>query len=307
MGFSWKNGLSVDAYGFDFNGTPSAENGYGFGGVLLPTLLKGKQGGSGRDPNRDIPFRGGTGTGANFLNTMGEGWEGVAGGSDWENRGPQLQKSFLQSEFGPGGYLAPAQTSLETASQVRNIYGQGRNGYFQTLNTLGASGLSRRYAAPAAQQARSSMGWQANEALTASMGETNARRFNAMREYVNAASEAAWNQKMAAKNYDIAKKGAGKAESGGILGGAGAAIAGIASAFSDRKLKKNIVPVGIEKGHPVYEFEYKGKLAKEFPGRYRGVMADEVETRTPEAVVTDRHGRKLVRYDLIGPNMSRVA
>lgn len=189
----------------------------------------------GRNPNRDIPFRGGTGTGASFLSSMGQGWEGVTGGSDWENRGPQLQKSFLLSEMGPGGYLSSGQQSIETAGRINSLIDQGRGAYDSTMNSLGSSGLSPRYARPIADQMRQQSGYQANEALLAGMGESNQRRFQAMLAYVNAASEAAWSQKMAAKNYKIAKSGQKLGLQGAYVGAGGevvgGAVKGIAGLF----------------------------------------------------------------------------
>lgn len=275
-------------------------------GYRLSEHYKNRNSGT-RDPGRDIPFRGGTGTGSQFLSTMGTGYEGVAGGSDWENRGPELQKSFLQGEMGPGGFLSSGQQSLEGASRVNSIYQAGRQGYRDTLNGLGSAGLSRRYALPIAQQSFGLVADQAGEALSASMGESNMRRFQAMMAYVNSAAQSAWEQKQSKKNYNIAKKAGKNAEGGGMAGGIGSVVGGIASAFSDRRVKKNVEHVGVEGGHNVYEFEYKGALAKQLPGRYRGVMADEVQLKTPEAVSQDRWGRKKVDYTFLGTKMKRVS
>lgn len=51
-------------------------------------------------------------------------------------------------------------------------------------------------------------------------------------------------------------------------------IAGLASLFSDRRLKKNIKHVETRDGMRIYEYEY---LDAALPGTYRGVMADEVQ------------------------------
>jgi len=85
---------------------------------------------------------------------------------------------------------------------------------------------------------------------------------------------------------------------GGLAGGIGAAAAGPAglSGFftgSDRRLKSNIVRVGTHPlGIGVYEYDIAGQ-------RQRGVMADEVETVLPEAVVTRSDGYKMVNYGLL--------
>ena len=65
--------------------------------------------------------------------------------------------------------------------------------------------------------------------------------------------------------------------------------------FSDRELKQNIVHIGMENGHNIYEFSYKAEPDK----RFIGVMADEVEKTHPEAVNTV-DGYKAVDYDKIG-------
>lgn len=90
---------------------------------------------------------------------------------------------------------------------------------------------------------------------------------------------------------------------GSLLGAAGtigaAKIAGPAAiAASDIRLKENIVPVGIENGHKVYEFSYKGR-----PERYRGVMAQEV----PEAAIVMPNGYLAVDYSKIGVEFRRAA
>lgn len=64
--------------------------------------------------------------------------------------------------------------------------------------------------------------------------------------------------------------------------------------FSDRSLKENIIPLGKENGHNIYEFNYRGEDKK-----YIGVMADEVQEINPEAV-TDINGHMAVNYDMIG-------
>jgi hypothetical protein len=67
----------------------------------------------------------------------------------------------------------------------------------------------------------------------------------------------------------------------GALGGITSLLALL---FSDRRLKSDIERVGkLDNGLPVYSFRYKGE-----PGEMRriGLMAQEVEKKNPEAVVT---------------------
>jgi hypothetical protein len=81
----------------------------------------------------------------------------------------------------------------------------------------------------------------------------------------------------------------GLKEIGQLVGIAG----GLASLFSDRRLKKNIKQIGVHKtGIPVYEYDYLwGEHAV-------GVMADDVEKVMPEAVTT-RAGYKTVNYQML--------
>lgn len=86
---------------------------------------------------------------------------------------------------------------------------------------------------------------------------------------------------------------------GGILSGIGAIYK------SDRRMKENIEQVGKDEatGLNLYEFNYIG-----IPDhRYRGVMADEVESKFPEAVVYDDFGFASVMYGRLGIEMKEVS
>jgi hypothetical protein len=85
----------------------------------------------------------------------------------------------------------------------------------------------------------------------------------------------------------------GGVNAGSILNTVGT-LAGI---FSDRSLKENIVPIGIENGFPIYEFNYRGNGQ-----RFIGVMAQDVEEIMPEAV-HEIDGYLAVDYNKIGVKM----
>lgn len=90
------------------------------------------------------------------------------------------------------------------------------------------------------------------------------------------------------------------------MGGAGAMLGGVAqmySAFSDRRLKENIVESGTDEatGLPLYEFNYIGDDDQ----RYRGVMADEVLEYMPNAV-SYLDGYAQVDYGMLGIQMEKV-
>jgi hypothetical protein len=83
------------------------------------------------------------------------------------------------------------------------------------------------------------------------------------------------------------------------LGGTGAM--GPFNAFSDIRLKTDIIPDGEQNGHKMYTFKYIGNDTK-----YRGVMAQDVEKTHPEAVITMPNGFKAVDYGMLGVSMEAV-
>ena len=80
--------------------------------------------------------------------------------------------------------------------------------------------------------------------------------------------------------------------------------------FSDENLKEDIELVGRESGFNIYEFKYKDS-GKYGAGRYRGVMAQEVELSYPDAVFTRTdgvfNGYKTVDYGMLGIQMKEVS
>jgi len=100
------------------------------------------------------------------------------------------------------------------------------------------------------------------------------------------------------QRYGIAANQAASNMSGlyGLAGAVAGAPSGgfLASLFkSDRRLKSNIVRIGTHPlGIGVYEYDIGGE-------RQRGVMADEVETVLPVAVLTRPDGYKMVNYGLL--------
>jgi hypothetical protein len=79
---------------------------------------------------------------------------------------------------------------------------------------------------------------------------------------------------------------------GGLFNLAGS-LGSAAIMASDRRLKSNIVRVGTHPlGIGVYEYDIFGE-------RQRGVMADEVESVMPEAVVTHPAGFQMVNYGML--------
>jgi hypothetical protein len=87
---------------------------------------------------------------------------------------------------------------------------------------------------------------------------------------------------------------------GGIVQGIGQ-IASNAAMASDRRLKDNIEQVGVlDDGLGVYEWEYNDLRADLPPGRFRGVMADEVAALRPWALGPVIEGYATVDYSKLG-------
>jgi hypothetical protein len=75
---------------------------------------------------------------------------------------------------------------------------------------------------------------------------------------------------------------------------------------SERAVKENIVRIGTHPaGFGLYLFDYKPAYRETAGfGRQFGVMADEVETILPQAVVMGLHGCKTVDYALLGIDLA---
>ncbi len=111
-----------------------------------------------------------------------------------------------------------------------------------------------------------------------------------------------YNQRVASGNSMVSGlMGIGGSLAGGWAGSPAGSKA-MSGLFSDERLKENIVPVGQENGHNVYEFNYKGD-----DKRFVGVMAQEVQETHPEAVKMTDSGYLAVNYDAIGVTFREVA
>ena len=78
---------------------------------------------------------------------------------------------------------------------------------------------------------------------------------------------------------------------------------GSVGAFSDIRTKENIELVGyLSSGLPVYDYDYKPEFKDHElagHGRFRGVMAQDVQKVIPEAIITMPDGYMAVNYNLI--------
>lgn len=103
---------------------------------------------------------------------------------------------------------------------------------------------------------------------------------------------------------NVAMANAQMQSNGDSLGGMiGQGIGAYLGTASDRRLKENIELVGKDErtGFNLYEFNYIDDDA-----RYRGVMADEVESVMPDAVHYNDLGFASVDYDMLGLKMEEV-
>lgn len=93
----------------------------------------------------------------------------------------------------------------------------------------------------------------------------------------------------------------------GALGSLGSSAVGAGGLFaSDRRLKENIEKVGVsESGINIYEFDYINKEHGE--GRYRGVMAQDLEDSHPEALIFNKDDTYSVNYGLIDVDFEKIA
>jgi hypothetical protein len=101
-----------------------------------------------------------------------------------------------------------------------------------------------------------------------------------------------------------ASSSAGIGSAIGAIGGAAMKYAPAAiAALSDIRTKENIVLIGkTPAGHNLYEFDYKPEFKDKLlagHGRFRGVMAQEIERVIPDAVFMTKDGYKAVDYSKV--------
>lgn len=194
--------------------------------------------------------------------------------------------------------LQGAQAGIQGAGQLANIGGQqlgATQGILQAQNTAGA-----------AQQAQQQQ--IINQAI---QNYAVAQQYPEQQlAFMNAQLRGLPLQSSTVQQYQAAPSAISQAAGLGTAGIAGLGLynAMSNSTSSDIRVKENIEFVDIlMDGINIYEFDYKPEFKdKAGHGRYRGVMADEVEQIMPQAVVTDSNGYKYVHYDMLGIQMEQV-
>lgn len=76
--------------------------------------------------------------------------------------------------------------------------------------------------------------------------------------------------------------------------------ASIFSMLSDARAKENIVPDGFENGWPMYRYNYIGN-----PQKYRGVMAQDVVSLRPDAIIMDGNLMRVI-YGKLGVHFTKI-
>lgn len=186
--------------------------------------------------------------------------------------------------------MGSAQTAINAGSSAVASANNGVN------NSLAVnSGTNQTYSGTQAGYGGANNAMSASGGLGAQSYGTQVSAWNAQQQ-ANAASSAGIGSAIGGI--------AGMAMSGGTAGFAGSAVGmGIKALGSDIRLKENIEVVGMtDSGLTIYEFDYKPEF-KDSPyaghGRFRGVMAHEVERVIPSAVFTTPDGYKAVDYSQV--------
>ena len=237
--------------------------------------------------------------------------KGAPSFQDWKKE----KKSQMGSLLVDPNYKGVSRRAGATVAQAFNAE---RENLDRGMAAMGVDPRSGRYSAARRQLG---MAKAASEAGAMNFARTNERRYADETNFNRKAAVAGFGQAQASSassglsgaasglaGLGTARMNADAQQSAGIGQLVGSGLGAYASylAFtSDRRLKENIEAVGVnaENGLTVYEFNYVG----EGPDvRYRGVMADEVQQKFPEAVLTDGDGYMRVNYGQIGMNMVRV-
>ena len=212
-------------------------------------------------------------------------------------------------QYGAGLGLQGLQTGLQGVQAGLQGYGQGLAAANQ-LGQLGAQNLASQQGIiglqsqlGGAQQAQ-----QQNIINQAIQNYATAQQYPQQQlAFMNAQIRGLPLQTSTTQGYQAAPSTLSQVAGMGMTGIAGLGLYN-AMNQSDIRTKENIELVGwLPNGLPVYEFDYKDEFKDQAGhGRFRGVMAHDVEKVAPEAVGTMANGYKGVRYAHIGAEMEKV-
>jgi len=196
-----------------------------------------------------------------------------------------------KGQINPAAYRAMEELSQGLASQeYQNSYNRYVNDQLNTFNMLtGAAGMGQNATGQMA-------GAGQNYATNVGNLQTGLAQAQYQAALANANKPRMFSQLL----------GAGTMLGGAYLSGGGSLFAApetwaSGAAFaSDKNVKENIEYVGMNNGHKMYQFNYKGDTR-----RFEGVMAQDVIEYMPEAVV-DIDGILAVDYGRLGVEMKEV-
>lgn len=199
-------------------------------GISLSSMLSQGATAEGYDPQAP------TGTGASFLNSLAYGGrrlddpgqfiDPMAGGA-FDDNSPFLAQQFLQSQMRPGGFLSDAYQNRVASLGLRGMVGSGMDAYRRSMNSLGASGLNRRYAAGISGGILDRMTMGARQYMTQQEAQQQERQFEASKGLIDLMMESARTSKQNYVNYLTAKEGAAATKSAGKASGFGSIVGGI--------------------------------------------------------------------------------
>ena len=227
----------------------------------------------------------------------------------------QQNKMLAQNQLVGNAYSQAYQNAQGQAANVANMGLQGAQAGISGAGQLGTLGGQQLQAQQGIYNAQTAAG-AAQQAQQQQMINQAIQNYAVAQQYpqqqlafMNAQLRGLPLQSSTVQQYQAAPSAVSQAAGIGTAGIAGLGLYNAMSGnTSDIRAKENIEPVGwLPNGLPVYEFEYKIEFKdKAGHGRYRGVMAHEVEEIMPEAVGMDSDGYKTVYYSMLGIKMEEV-
>ena len=205
-----------------------------------------------------------------------------------------------QNQYNQSGafQLQANQAAMQNANQLAQLGGQQLQEQQGILSAQNAAGAQQQ----AQQQQIINQGIQ-NYAVAQQYPEQQLA-------FMNAQLRGLPLQSSTVQQYQAAPSAISQAAGLGTAGIAGLGLYNTMNngSSSDIRVKENIELVDVlVDGVNIYEFDYKPEFKdKAGHGRYRGVMADEVEKIMPNAVGRDSDGYKTVHYSMLGIKMEEV-
>ena len=227
----------------------------------------------------------------------------------------QRQQASLENQLANQGITRGSEAwnaaMQDAAAERANIYGQAQNQAY--LQGLQGAGQAYQQALGARQQGISELSQLRSEPINIlNAVRTGSQMQTSAQPQVGASSPgqlATWSgpdllgattaQGQYNQGLYNSQQASNSALTSGLMGLGGAGM--MAMAMSDRRVKDNIVKIGsLDNGLNLYSFEYKPEWKDEAGhGKQVGVMADEVETIMPQAVIIRPDGYKMVDYGVI--------